>query len=177
MSRFPVPNKTVDECRKPDGTLDDGLVSQALNCEGVMSSSDDNLAVKAFTLEYLKQLEGAVRRMSENPVNGARTVDVRTEPETPEDRRTERNMAKGRHAYVRLDVTDCLDGAVCEGGERTGESPLKGSDVLRFALASGDKVIVRPSGTEPKIKIYLLTHGGDCAARLEKLAGWAKTLA
>ena len=74
-------------------------------------------------------------------------------------------------------VTDCLDGAVYEGGERTGESPLKGSDVLRFALASGDTVIVRPSGTEPKIKIYLLTHGGDCAARLEKLVCWAKNLA
>ena len=74
-------------------------------------------------------------------------------------------------------VTDCLDGAVYEGGERTGESPLKGSDVLRFALASGDAVVVRPSGTEPKIKIYLLTHGGDCAARLEKLVAWAKSLA
>jgi phosphoglucomutase len=74
-------------------------------------------------------------------------------------------------------VTDCLDGAVYEGAEKTGESPLSGADVLRFSLASGDTVIVRPSGTEPKVKIYLLTHGGDCAARLERLTGWAKNLA
>jgi phosphomannomutase len=44
-------------------------------------------------------------------------------------------------------------------------------------LVSGDTVIVRPSATEPKIKIYLLAHGGDCAARIETLADWAKNLA
>ena len=30
------------------------------------------------------------------------------------------------------------------------------SDVLRFELENGDVTIVRPSGTEPKIKIYFL---------------------
>ncbi len=74
-------------------------------------------------------------------------------------------------------VTDCLDGAVYQGGEKTGESPLRGADVMKFSLVSGDTVIVRPSGTEPKIKIYMLTHGGDCAARLDGLVGWAKNLA
>ena len=29
------------------------------------------------------------------------------------------------------------------------------SDILRYALADGSRVIVRPSGTEPKLKIYL----------------------
>jgi phosphomannomutase len=43
-------------------------------------------------------------------------------------------------------VTDFLDGAA------TGLPP---SDVLRYRLASGDRVIIRPSGTEPKIKAYL----------------------
>ena len=32
------------------------------------------------------------------------------------------------------------------------------SDVLYYTLDSGDKIIVRPSGTEPKIKIYILLH-------------------
>jgi phosphomannomutase len=42
------------------------------------------------------------------------------------------------------------------------------SDILRFRLDEGSRVIVRPSGTEPKIKVYIdasSTHG-DAAARL-----------
>ena len=31
---------------------------------------------------------------------------------------------------------------------------LKGSNVLRFELADGTTILVRPSGTEPKIKVY-----------------------
>ena len=34
-------------------------------------------------------------------------------------------------------------------------SPLPKSDVLRFWLSDGTKLVVRPSGTEPKIKIYI----------------------
>ena len=33
------------------------------------------------------------------------------------------------------------------------------SDVLYYTLENEDKIIVRPSGTEPKIKIYILAHG------------------
>ena len=35
------------------------------------------------------------------------------------------------------------------------------SDVLYYTLENGDKVVVRPSGTEPKIKFYFLAHGED----------------
>lgn len=35
------------------------------------------------------------------------------------------------------------------------------SDVLYYTLESGDKIIVRPSGTEPKIKIYILLHSNN----------------
>jgi len=40
-----------------------------------------------------------------------------------------------------------------DGGEETIELPK--SNVLAFALEGGNKVIVRPSGTEPKIKAYI----------------------
>ncbi len=37
------------------------------------------------------------------------------------------------------------------------------SDVLYYTLENEDKIIVRPSGTEPKIKIYILAHDTDKA--------------
>ena len=40
-----------------------------------------------------------------------------------------------------------------------GKVELSGSNVLRFELADGTSIIVRPSGTEPKIKVYILTSG------------------
>ena len=36
-----------------------------------------------------------------------------------------------------------------------GSDALPPTDGLRFALADGARVIVRPSGTEPKVKCYL----------------------
>lgn len=59
------------------------------------------------------------------------------------------------------------------------EMELKGSNVLRFHLADGTVVIVRPSGTEPKIKVYILTQGKDAAERDERIAkysAWVETL-
>ena len=58
--------------------------------------------------------------------------------------------------------------------------PLSGSNVLRFELTDGSHIVVRPSGTEPKIKVYILTKGADAAERdanLEKYSAWVKTLA
>ena len=56
---------------------------------------------------------------------------------------------------------------------------LKNSNVLRFELADGTSMIVRPSGTEPKIKVYVLTQGkdaADAAANIEKYGKWVATL-
>lgn len=41
---------------------------------------------------------------------------------------------------------------------------LPKSNVLAFALENGNKVIVRPSGTEPKIKAYITAIGADSAS-------------
>ncbi len=51
---------------------------------------------------------------------------------------------------------------------------LPASDVLEFRLASGAKLIVRPSGTEPKIKAYTFTSGKDEQEAVEKEAKMAQ---
>ena len=75
---------------------------------------------------------------------------------------------------------DYQDGSVvdCATGE-TSAMELSGSNVLRFELADGTSIIVRPSGTEPKIKVYVLTKGKDAAERdanLAKYASWVAEL-
>ena len=46
---------------------------------------------------------------------------------------------------------------------------LPKSDVLEFDMPDGLKWIVRPSGTEPKLKAYLFSHAADRAAAEKKL--------
>ena len=75
---------------------------------------------------------------------------------------------------------DYADGSiyVAELG-KVGTTPFFGSNVLYFELADGSSFIVRPSGTEPKIKIYLLVRGdseAQCAERIEKYDAFAQTL-
>ncbi len=60
-----------------------------------------------------------------------------------------------------------------------GNTEIKGSNVLYFDLADGCSLIVRPSGTEPKIKVYILAHGESdaaCAAAIEKYSAYALEL-
>ena len=78
-----------------------------------------------------------------------------------------------RKDYADGSVVDCATGAVSA-------MELKGSNVLRYELADGTTILVRPSGTEPKIKVYVLTIGRDAAERdanLEKYGEWAEALA
>ena len=75
---------------------------------------------------------------------------------------------------------DYTDGSVvdCETGKVT-KMELSGSNVLRYELSDGTTIIVRPSGTEPKIKVYILTIGKDPADRdvnIEKYGQWAVAL-
>ncbi len=76
---------------------------------------------------------------------------------------------------------DYQDGSVidAQSGAKSAME-LSGSNVLRYEMADGTSIIVRPSGTEPKIKVYILTKGADAAERdanLAKYGEWVKTLA
>ena len=53
------------------------------------------------------------------------------------------------------------------------ETGLPAANVLIFKLENGATVIIRPSGTEPKIKVYYTTLGkdlGEAQAEKDKLA-------
>ena len=75
---------------------------------------------------------------------------------------------------------DYQDGSVvnvADGAKSTME--LSGSNVLRYEMADGTSLIVRPSGTEPKVKVYILANGeskADCDEKVAKYAAWAETL-
>ena len=56
---------------------------------------------------------------------------------------------------------------------------LSGSNVLRYEMADGTSLIVRPSCTEPKVKVYILANGENkafCDEKVAKYAAWAETL-
>ena len=79
-----------------------------------------------------------------------------------------------------LQQKDYQDGSVvnvADGAKSTME--LSGSNVLRYEMADGTSLIVRPSGTEPKVKVYILandTSKEGCDAKVAKYAAWAETL-
>ena len=106
-------------------------------------------------LDGLEKMAALMRELRENPPAQIAGVDV----------------------VVRKDYKD---GSVidCRSGEKS-TMELSGSNVLRFELADGTVILVRPSGTEPKIKVYVLTKGDDAAQRDENIAKygqWVKTL-
>jgi phosphomannomutase len=73
----------------------------------------------------------------------------------------------GEHAVITAD--DFMEGV---GG-------FPQDNILRYYLADGSRVIVRPSGTEPKIKVYLDTAGNaraDAEASLASLEGAVRHL-
>ena len=77
-------------------------------------------------------------------------------------------------------VRDYSDGSInVPGLGVVGETDMKGSNVLYFELADGSNFIVRPSGTEPKIKVYILSKGEDkaeCDAKIERYTDFAESL-
>ena len=75
---------------------------------------------------------------------------------------------------------DYKDGSVvsvADGSKSAME--LSGSNVLRYEMADGTSLIVRPSGTEPKVKVYILANGAsreEAEDKVAKYVAWSETL-
>ena len=77
---------------------------------------------------------------------------------------------------VTFGATEVLDVDDLGSGDIEG---MAASDVLRFRLEGGARVVVRPSGTEPKLKAYLDVRGdtsADASAQVADLAAAVRAL-
>ena len=84
----------------------------------------------------------------------------------------------GGKAVLRL--RDYLTGEAVTAKGEAEALPMKGADLLYFDLEGGSAFLVRPSGTEPKVKCYLLVRGADkaaCEELRQALGDYARSLA
>ena len=77
-------------------------------------------------------------------------------------------------------IRDYLDGSIYVAGlGKVDHTPIFGSNVLYFEMADGSTFIIRPSGTEPKIKIYILVRGMDkesCTEKIQRFSEYAEKM-
>ena len=88
------------------------------------------------------------------------------------------NPPKEIAGFAVENARDYLTG-VSVSAEGTEKMELSGSDVLGYTLSDGTDVYVRPSGTEPKIKVYALARGktlSDAERVTAACEAWAETL-
>lgn len=71
--------------------------------------------------------------------------------------------------YQAATITDLATGDTAPTG-------LPHSNVLSFALENGDVIVVRPSGTEPKIKFYFMLSAADRPAAEAAMAEYRKAM-
>ena len=67
----------------------------------------------------------------------------------------------------------------CVSCGKTEQMELSGQNVLYYELEGGTSFIIRPSGTEPKVKVYIMAKGdskADAAAKVDALAAAAKEI-
>ena len=90
------------------------------------------------------------------------------------------NPPKALGAYPVRTVVDYLSGTSTELS--TGKSEkiaLSGSNVICLRTGEGDSFVIRPSGTEPKVRNYIMISGTDaqaCAAKAEVFLAAAKNI-
>ena len=72
-------------------------------------------------------------------------------------------------------VGDYQKQTIVEDGKES-STGLPRANVLYYRLQNGDVIVVRPSGTEPKIKFYYMLEAKDRADAEKKVKAYQKTL-
>ena len=116
-----------------------------------------SLAENGQTLaDYLHQIEGAVGGFASGQIT-LRLESSGSAPSVTDILRATPPEVFGGVAVSRLDDFE----------KGVGTFPVE--NILRYYLADGSRVIIRPSGTEPKLKIYLDTEGATSKDAREAL--------
>ncbi len=91
---------------------------------------------------------------------------------------TLRNERPEKIAGARLiEISDYLSGKITDlTSGRISETGLPRSDVLRWRLENSDVIIIRTSGTEPKVKIYYLLSAGDQVGATDNLKRYMREM-
>jgi len=137
----------------PDVVRDKDGISAGL----LMVSLAHTLAGEGRTLwDYLHEIEESVGAFASGQVTIRLNTGVAGSTVTTSLR--ERKLsALGSRSVTRLD--DFLEGV--------GKFPKE--EILRYHLDDGTRVIARPSGTEPKVKVYIDTEGATAAEAQSRL--------
>ncbi len=145
------------------------------------------LEMTAYYKKDGKTLSDALETLYENyGVYGERMIDIYMEGLDGIERR-KRIMTSLRNNPPRSignakvsSIGDYIAGTILDvDSGKTESTGQPASDVLYYTLESGDKIIVRPSGTEPKIKIYILLHDTNKPSldkKAEKYEKYAKMM-
>ncbi|MCH6231388.1 phospho-sugar mutase [Microbacterium sp. CFH 31415] len=147
----------------PETVRDKDGISAAVAMLGMVSEARGRGASLADLLSEFDETFGA---FASDQIS-VRVDDVSTIGRIMAALRAQHPSAVGDVAVERID--DLLEGV----------DDLPRGDVLRLWLVDGSRVIVRPSGTEPKLKLYLDVRGdssGDAAERITALAAGARRL-
>ncbi|MFD3448474.1 phospho-sugar mutase [Microbacteriaceae bacterium 4G12] len=119
----------------------DGISAAVAALEGALLLKSEGRTIDSYDREFAERFG----HFASDQVS-VRVTDLADIPRTMERLRSN---PPGRIGSIAVERVDDLS---------EGFGDLPPSDVLRFWLEGGARVIVRPSGTEPKVKVYIDAH-------------------
>ncbi len=128
-------------------TLSDAL-DKLYERYGYYLESTKNITMDGFDgAEKMQKLMDSLRSTPPTDIDGHKVCEVRD--------------------YKSGEIRNLDSGEACSTG-------LPKSDVICYVLENGDRIVVRPSGTEPKVKVYFLVSGACAKCTAKKLEAYKK---